>query len=800
VSTRSRHDAPTATGSGPVGQLSVSALTQSRAPRAAETEGPLREMAVRSGAYMAGREALGVLIRLGGLVVVVRQIGPSDFGIYSAAAVFVFFAATLAQMGAEVFLIRMPGPLPQQRFNEVFTFLLCSSLLVVVVGLGLSFLLAPWIRPMGVLVPFRVLLLSVPVNVLWAPSQAAIERKFAYRRMGLLELGGDLALYATAVPLALSGDGAWSLVAGYFAWQIWLLAGSLALSGLRPRLAWSKQTFRELMRHGSTYALTTWMNGARSSIITLIVGAFAGAAGVGYISFAQRLVGTLNFTDRGVHRIGMVAISRADKSSTSRMASALEEGTLLLMVAAALPFAAFGLVAAWILPGVFGSEWLPALPVYVLLSVWAVLRVPVTVQRTLLYAYGRNYPPAVTSAIELAVVAGASAVAVHALGVVGFGYATLLGVSSTLYTHHAARRLVPVRYRRFALPLVGFIPPLLAPLIPMPWALMTLIGPAMVLASPSMRRELWRLEAIVRTAVLSGRRRPAVLVGACVGAGTCGNMSATTPMPMPDIAPKPLEAEWPPSSAAAASMKGEIEMVSNGSLGQSGDVSLLAPSARWRCDDGWAVDQIQLDPVQLDPVQLDPEELDPFRYGSIRSEVILGLVVDSDPVTGLPSPGSLLARLGRLLGATRSAGWELVVAAVDVAAPGGLGCGGSPSEAVLAKAAGAIRSALRFDDLVARVGPSTFVTVVASVPGGADGNAIARHLEKAVTAVLAELSPWEGTGRSSQETASGAPGVRVAHVVEAMPSSQEADQLVRRVVEKVRGLPHPQWPQSREED
>ncbi len=773
MSRPSRPDSPTATGSKTAGlPPSSPGPTRRGAPRSTGTDGPLREIAVRSGAYMAGREAVGSLIRLGGLVVVVRQIGPSDFGIYSAAAVFVYFAVTLAQMGAEVFLIRSPGPLPQQRFNEVFTFLLCTSLVVVVVGLGLSFLLAPWIRPVGVLVPFRVLLLSVPVNVLWAPAQAAIERKFAYRRMGLLELGGDVALYATAVPLALSGAGAWSLVAGYFAWQVWLLAGSLALSGLRPRLAWSQETFRALLRHGSTYALTTWMAGARSSIITLIVGAFAGAAGVGYINFAQRLVGTLNFTDRGVHRIGMVAISRADKSNTGRMGAALEEGTLLLMAVAALPFAAFGLVAAWVLPAVFGADWLPALPVYVLLSVWAVVRVPVTVQRTLLYAYGRNYPPAVTSAIELAVVAGVSVVAVHALGIVGFGYATLLGVSSTLYTHHASRRLVPIRYRRFALPLVGFVPPLLAPVIPMPWAMLTLIGPIMALASPSIRRELWRMEMMVQAAVTRGRRRSPVPAGAAFGEG----VPVTSPVPAWTVAPMDLEARWP-SRAATVSMKGEVEMGSNGTLEQHGDISLLSPSTQWLWDDSRGGDPVHLDPVHLDPVQ----------SGSIRSEPILGLVVGSDPVTGLPSPGRLLARLGRLLGATGSAGWELVVVAVDVTAPDCAGSGASPSEGVLAKTADALRSALRFDDLVARVGPSTFVAVIATVPGGADGNVITRHLEAVVKAALVHVGPWEATGSSLHEIANAVPSVRAAHVVEAMPSVQEADQLVRRVVEEVHG-------------
>ena len=220
-----------------------------------------------------------------------------------------------------------------------------STVLVTVAGLGLTFLVGPWLRPVGVVLPLQVLLLSVPVNVLWAPAQAAIERRLVFRRMGLLELVGDLVLYGTAVPLALCGFGPWSLVAGYFAWQAWLLVGSLVLSGTRPRPAWSWATSRDLLHHGLTYSLSTWLVALRGSATALIVGTFAGATGVGFMSFAQRLVTTLNFTSRGVHRVGIAAIARAGRPDRPRLSRAMEEGTLLLMLVAAAPFAAFGLAA-----------------------------------------------------------------------------------------------------------------------------------------------------------------------------------------------------------------------------------------------------------------------------------------------------------------------------------------------------------------------------------------------------------------------------------------------------------------------
>lgn len=475
-----------------------------------EPAGSLRDLALRSGAYLAGREAVGAAIRLAGLVLVMRKIGPANFGLYSAAVAYVLFPTTLAQMGAEVFLIRRREEVPRRTYDEVFTVLLLTSCVVVAAALGLTLLVGPWLRPSGVVVPLRVLLLSVPVNVLWAPFQACIERKFAYRRMGLLELGGDVMLYGTAVPLALLGYREWSLVAGFFAWQTWLLLGAMALSGLRPRLRWSNGTARALLTHGRVYAITTWIGGIRSAVITLIVGTYAGPTGVGLVNFAQRLVTTINFTTRGVHRVGMVAISKANPDQPGRLAAAFEEGTLLLMVVSALPLSIFGLAAHWAIPDVFGRDWLPALPVYVLLALWAVLRVPVAVQRTLLYASGRNGSPAVTSVIELAIVGVVSLVAVPQLGIVGYGIGAVVAVSSTVYTHVSAHRIVPFGYRSLVVPFLAVLPGLVLPLLPMPLGLLALLLPAALLVHPTTRRQLFGPVSVMWGALRRGivqRRR-----------------------------------------------------------------------------------------------------------------------------------------------------------------------------------------------------------------------------------------------------------------------------------------------------
>jgi PST family polysaccharide transporter len=462
-------------------------------------------LAVRGGAYLVGREAFGMCIRLAGVVATVRLIGPNHYGIYAAAAAFTLVVATIAQMGAEVYLIRMPKEPSPEHYNQVFTYLICTSLVTTAVALGATFAFGGLLRPFGVLVPLRILLLSVPINVLWAPAQARIERSFGYRKMGILEVGGDLALYGTAVPLAILGFGAWSLIAGYFAWQTWLLVGSFAFSGLRPKLRWSSGTARQLTRYGFSYSMTSWIHRLSGLVNPLVVGGFFGAVGVGYVAFAQRLVDTIGFANRGAYRLGLVAMSRVPAEQKGRIERALEEGSVLQLVALGVPLAAFGVVAPKVIPLLFGRQWDASIRVYSLLALASLLGAAGLMQITFLLSRGRNGTVAWTATIGGVILAAAAIPLVWRYGVDGFGYASLIALADLIFLDWKVRQEVAVSYRRY-LPLTAVMAPLVAfPLLPFPLALV-MFAPAIVfLIVPSTRRQGIQQIVVVRSAL---SRRP----------------------------------------------------------------------------------------------------------------------------------------------------------------------------------------------------------------------------------------------------------------------------------------------------
>ncbi len=440
-----------------------------------------------------------MLITLIGIIVIVREIGPSQYGIYSAAGAYVLVIATAAQMGTEIYLIRVDKEPDRHLYNQAFTFLFCVSMTITALSIGATFLLAPLLRPVGVALPLRILLLSIPINVLWAPAQACIERRFGYREMGILEIVGDIALYGTAIPLALTGAGAWALVAGYIVWQTWLLIGSLIMSGLRPRWEWSGKTMKTLSHHGLTFSSSTWVAQLGGLVSPIVVGTFVGAAGVGFVAFASRLVSVIGFAQRGAYRLGMVAMSKVPSEDKARLRYGIEEGSLLQLMVLAVPFAAFGVVARWVIPLVFGHEWLGAIPLYSLLAVSTMLSGPGLIQTTLLFSRGKNMTVTVASLIQVAVLAVASVVLVHWFGIIGFGIASLLDLVGLLYIDRMVRRITDFSMRMISVFAVALTPMVLFPILPLRIAPVVFL-PAIALAfAPSVRHEAVRLSRLVIT-------------------------------------------------------------------------------------------------------------------------------------------------------------------------------------------------------------------------------------------------------------------------------------------------------------
>lgn len=430
-----------------------------------------------------------MLIRLGGSIAVLRLIGPADYGVYTAAAAFVAFVVGVTQMGMEIYLIRQPDEPDRHLYDQVFTFLLVVSLLGTVIALAGSFVAALFIHSQVVLWTFRVLVLSVPINVLWAPAQARIERGFGYRRIGLLEVGGDGILYAVAIPLAVLGAGPWSFVAGWVACQTWLLVGSYVLAGMRPSLAWPGAETRQFLRHGLGYSTSDWLARFGALVNPVVVGRFVGTAGIGYVALATRLIETFGFALRVLWRVGMVTLSRV-RDDAPRLRRAIEDGMTLYVLALGVPLAGFALVSRWLVPLVYGHAWTPAIEVFGLVACARVITAPAALQSTLMLSRGQNLQVASTVAVPVILRFVAALVFVPHLGVLGYGIASFASVSGSVICDRLTRRLASFSYQRVLPWVLGLLPITLFALVPWPWSPLTMLPLLVVVCLAGPRRDV----------------------------------------------------------------------------------------------------------------------------------------------------------------------------------------------------------------------------------------------------------------------------------------------------------------------
>lgn len=464
----------------------------------------LRERALRGGAYLTARELLGILLRLGGVLLVTRLIGPASFGLYAGSLAALAVLSAAAQLGAEVFLIRSEQEPEQHVYDQVFSTLLVSTSAAVLLGLGGSLLVGLVVGDWGFLQPFAVLLLALPLGVLWAPAQAKLERGFRFRSLALLQLGSDVALYAVAVALALAGAGVWAPVAGTFASYVWLLVLSYVLARYRPKLDFSRARLLELARYGAAFTPAGLLARAEQLANPLVVGTFLGAASVGEVALAYRLVDTVSFVLRATYRVSLVALGRV-QNDTARLRRGFEEMMSLQVLVLGPILVGLAATAPWFVPLFFGDEWTPTLDVLPFVAVAALLTAVFNVHIALLYVKGRTLVTSAVGLVRASLLVAAAFVLVPPFGLVGYGLAVALTAVAWLIAHRRVKEIIGLGYGMTFRWVAAFLPALFIPLLESPWRLALLAPAFLVLLSRTARAQVAEYVALLRTMVSSRR-------------------------------------------------------------------------------------------------------------------------------------------------------------------------------------------------------------------------------------------------------------------------------------------------------
>jgi PST family polysaccharide transporter len=465
--------------------------------------GNLRSLAVRGGAYLAGRHIAGVALRLVGAVVLTGLIGATNYGRYAGALAMVSVLGGICLVGTDIYLIRFAGEPGKRVEDQAFTFLLASTAAAVLLGWAASMGLGLWVHDGDYVVAFRVLLLTLPLNLCWVPAQARLERAFRYRALGGMELAGDAVFYGVAIGCCVVVDaGFWAPIAAQFAQQLFLLVTSAVAARYRARLVIDRRLLGAQLGYGVGVAAANWVQQLSGLVYPLVVGRFVGSAGVGQVALAMRLVDAAAFVKRSTGRLAQVALAKL-QHDTAALARAHSEG-MLYQVLAAGPFMAGGAIFGAALIGRFyGGSWGEVRDVLPWLLATTLIGTLFNLHSSALQVLRRNRPVVALRLLQLLFLVAAALVLVPRYGIVGYGMSEAVRLVAFVAVDRSLRPVFVPSYRRVLPWLAAWLPPLACPWVDARYWPLLFAGVVVVVATPAGRRDVRRLLA----PVIAGRHR-----------------------------------------------------------------------------------------------------------------------------------------------------------------------------------------------------------------------------------------------------------------------------------------------------
>jgi O-antigen/teichoic acid export membrane protein len=322
---------------------------------------PLTRTTVR-GAQLAGAGwLLSQVLMFAAFVVLARLLTPSDFGQYAAATVITGIGGLFSESGMLAALINRRDRL-EEAASTAFVSLLVGGCLLTLASLALAPLIGVFFRSSRIGLVTAAMSGWLFLRALTVVPDALLQRRFSFARRVAIDPLGVVAYAAISIPLASSGAGVWSLVAGAYGSMTLQVAAAWIFARFRPRrkLASFALWRRELAPYSRAIIGAEMLRRVSLQIDAFMLGRFGGTAALGQYRNGLRVAGQpANAFVSVAAYVLLPAFARISDAKERMRAAALRVHRLVIAAALPVSFAALplGVPAAVLL---LGSRWRPA--------------------------------------------------------------------------------------------------------------------------------------------------------------------------------------------------------------------------------------------------------------------------------------------------------------------------------------------------------------------------------------------------------------------------------------------------------
>ena len=350
------------------------------------------------------------ICQLGVIAVLARLLTPADFGVVSAALVVIGFSMIFSQIGLGPALVQRPQ-LDRRHVDTAFVAtMVFATALGGTIALGAP-LVAKFFRIEGVAPVLRWLALVFPLHGVALVAESMAKRDLRFRWLANADVASYVLGYAgVGIVLALLGFGVWALVAGEIAKVCVRAAILVAGQRLRPRLAWDRAAWRELMFFSGGFTIARVANYLAVQGDNLVVGRALGPVALGIYGRAYQLMAAPATGLGGMLDSVLFPTMAKVQHDRIRLGTAYRRGVAMLSTTV-LPLSAIAFVLApEIIRISLGPAWDAAILPFRILAVGMLFRTSYKMSDSLSRATGSVYRRAWRQIVYAALVIGGAAV------------------------------------------------------------------------------------------------------------------------------------------------------------------------------------------------------------------------------------------------------------------------------------------------------------------------------------------------------------------------------------------------------
>ena len=221
-------------------------------------------------------------------IILVRLLGPKDFGQIGIIMFFISLSTVLMESGLSGALVRKKDT-KEIDYSTIFIFNLFVSLLLMVVLISLSGYIADFYQDTNLKLILIISSLVLLINALRISQTVKLIKELQFKRKATYEIVAIAIASVVAIVLAMNGFGVWALVALQIITALILTTLSLVFVSSIKTYKFSLSVFKEFYKFGMNTTFASLLNTAFDNIYQLIIGRFFLIEQAGYFYQAKKL-------------------------------------------------------------------------------------------------------------------------------------------------------------------------------------------------------------------------------------------------------------------------------------------------------------------------------------------------------------------------------------------------------------------------------------------------------------------------------------------------------------------------------